>query len=56
MSDKMESGLKVCADTKRHLDEWERRKRTAEAQRQTDEGRAFREWIEGYNAPVKPAK
>jgi hypothetical protein len=50
MEDKMETGLKVCADTKRHLDEWERRKRNAEAQRQTDKGRAFKEWIDSYNA------
>jgi hypothetical protein len=42
MEDKMETGLKVCADTKRHLDEWERRQKMAEARRQTDEARALR--------------
>jgi len=50
MSDKMETGLKICADTKRHLDEWQRRKKMAKAQRQTAEVRALREWIDNYNA------
>jgi hypothetical protein len=50
MSDKLEDGLKLCADTKRALAEWERRKKAAEARSQTEKGRAWREWVENYNA------
>jgi hypothetical protein len=56
MSDKLEAGLKICADTKRHLADWERRKEAAGARSQTAEGRAFRKAVANYNAALDEIK